>query len=152
MQTASLAQLKKELQVMPHAELVEVCARLIKYKKENKELLHYLLFESSDEKTYIAHLKTEAEAMFAEVNIKSMHWAKKTIRKNLRWVNKYTRYSGVATTHIELLIHFCEQMKSLPLDYNESVSMQNLYSAQVIKLKNCFLPCMKICGMTIRRG
>ncbi len=67
---------------MPHAELVEVCARLIKYKKENKELLTYILFESGDETYFIENLKIEVTAMFMEVNVKSMHWAKKNDTEN----------------------------------------------------------------------
>ncbi len=120
---------------MPHAELVEVCARLIKYKKENKELLNYILFESGDEKSYIENLNVEMDDMFKEVNVKSMHWAKKTIRKILRWVTKYGRYSGLPTTQIELLIHFCQQMKALDLNFDESVSMKNLYETQVAKIR-----------------
>jgi len=135
MQTASLAQLKKEIQSMPHAELVEVCARLIKYKKENKELLTYILFESGDETYFIESLKIEVTAMFMEVNVKSMHWAKKTIRKILRTIQKYGRYSGLPTTQIELLIHFCQQMKELRLDFTESLAMKNLHATQVANIK-----------------
>jgi len=135
MQTASLATLKKELAMLPHDELVEACIRIIKFKKENKELLNYLLFESGDEKTFIASAKLEMEALFRDVNTTSIHWAKKTIRKILRWASKYARYSGLATTHIELLIYFCEQMMALPLDLSESLAMTNLYKAQLKKIE-----------------
>ncbi len=135
MEISSLAQLKKEIQHLPPAEVVEICVRLIKYKKENKELLHYILFESNDEKTYVVHLKTEMETMFQEVNCNSMHWAKKTIRKILRWTTKYGRYSGITATNIELLIHFCEQMNQLKIDYKESASMVNLYKSQISKIE-----------------
>jgi len=135
MEISSLAQLKKEIQHLPPSEVLEICIRLIKYKKENKELLHYLLFESNDEKTYILHLKTEMSEMFKEVNCHSMHWAKKTIRKILRWTTKYGRYSGITATNIELLIHFCEQVKSLKINYKDSPSMVNLYMNQIIKIE-----------------
>ena len=48
MQTTSLSELKKELSIMPKDKLVDVCTKLIRFKKENKELLHYLLFESNN--------------------------------------------------------------------------------------------------------
>lgn len=47
MQSFSIAHLKKEIHTMPHTALMDVCLKLIN-KKENKELLHYLLFESTD--------------------------------------------------------------------------------------------------------
>ena len=59
METSSLAHLKKELNTMAQPQLVELMILLGKYKKENKELLHYLLFESHDEQTYINNIKAE---------------------------------------------------------------------------------------------
>jgi hypothetical protein len=43
---ATLAEIKKELQQVDADLLQTLCLRLAKYKKENKELLGYLLFES----------------------------------------------------------------------------------------------------------
>ena len=124
---------------MPHAELSEVCFKLIKFKKENKELLHYLLFESGDEKTYVKNLKQEVDAMFEEVNTQTVYWAKKTIRKILRWINKYCRFSGQATTQIELLLYFCSKMNELPLHWSDSKVMINLYQSQLKKTDKLLL-------------
>lgn len=139
MQTSSLSHLKNELQSLPPAEIADIMVRLIKYKQENKELLHYILFESNNENAYIKNLKEEMDEMFLEVNTASMHWAKKTIRKILRWLTKHGRYSGLATTQIELLLHFCYNMYALPLNFNESMAMQNLYESQVKKIKKLTL-------------
>ena len=46
MKAATVAQLKKELQFKSQEEIMELCLRLARFKKENKELLTYLLFES----------------------------------------------------------------------------------------------------------
>ena len=134
MQTSSISYLKKEIQSMPNAELIEVCSKLIKFKKENKEMLHYILFESTNEKGYIQNLKTEVDDMFKEVNTQTIYWAKKTVRKILRYINKYCKFSGIATTYIELLIHFCKQMKALPLDWTSSKVMVNIYESQLKKI------------------
>jgi hypothetical protein len=61
METSSLAVLKKEVQTLSHPALVDLLIRLGKYKKENKELLHYLLFEAHDEQAYIDVIKAEVE-------------------------------------------------------------------------------------------
>ena len=83
MQSTSLAFLKKEIPAMPKAELIEVCIRLIKYKKENKALLHYLLFESLNEPNYALQLKNEVTILFQDVNTQTVYFAKKPFVKFL---------------------------------------------------------------------
>jgi hypothetical protein len=135
METSSLAQLKKELQTLPHPQLVDLLVRLGKYKKENKELLHYLLFEAHDEQAYIDQIKTEVEQQFKEVNRTAVYFGKKTIRKILRGINKQIKYSGKPETTIELLIHFLEQFKKLPDSFYQSTVLVNLYAAQVKRIQ-----------------
>ncbi len=134
METVSLAQLKKELQTLPHPQLVDTLVRLGKFKKENKELLHYLLFEAHDEQTYINNIKAEVELQFAEVNRTTVYFAKKTIRKILRGIGKQIKYSGKPETAVELLIHFLQQFKKLPDHFYESTVLVNMYAAQLKKI------------------
>ena len=49
MKTASLKQVKEELSYKSDQELVALCLQLIRFKKDNKELLSYLLFEMDDD-------------------------------------------------------------------------------------------------------
>ena len=49
MKAATVHEIKVELSTLKAAELVDLCLRLTKFKKENKELLTYLLFEGHDE-------------------------------------------------------------------------------------------------------
>lgn len=135
MQTTSLSGIKKELQTLPQEQLVELCTRIAKYKKENKELLHYILFESGDEELYIESIKREVEEMYSEIASRNYYLAKKSIRKILRLVTKYIKYSGKAETSIELLIHFCVQLNNLGLDYHGSTALMNLYEGQIKKIK-----------------
>ena len=134
MQTSTLAQLKKELQTLPQPQLVELCVRLAKYKKENKELVHYLLFEATDEQAFIKQVKQEVTEQFKEVNTSHVYYAKKTIRKILRGVNKHAKYSGIAQTNIELLIYFLQHMRKLEKLLYESNQLMNLYEAQLKKI------------------
>jgi|694.fasta_scaffold69321_5 hypothetical protein len=135
MQSTSLAYLKKEIQAMPKAELIEVCNKLIKYKKENKELLHYVLFESTNEANYVEQLKNEVSKMFQDVNTQTVYFAKKTIRKILRFIAKYCKFSEIPTTHIDVLIHFCKEMNQLSLHWKEHKVMVNLYQSQLKKIE-----------------
>ena len=93
MKTATVHELKQELKVRSQAELVELCLSLSKFKKENKELLTYLLYESIDEVAYIRGIKEELAEEFTQVNTKNFYYIKKTVRKILRLTKKYIRYS-----------------------------------------------------------
>lgn len=134
MKSASVAQLKKEFNQMSQTELSEICVRLIKYKKENKELVTYILYESSHESSFISDLKLEVEELFSEINTQSLFWVKKSIRKILRHVSKNCKYSGLPTTWIEMLIHFCEQLNAMSINIHQSTAMSNLYQSQIKKI------------------
>ncbi|MFT6371042.1 MAG: hypothetical protein ACJAWH_002127, partial [Maribacter sp.] len=94
MKAATVVQIKKELQHRNPEELLQLCLRLSKFKKENKELLTYLLFESDDETGYLETVKTEVDLWFSEINTNSYFYIKKSVRKILRNLKKYIRYSG----------------------------------------------------------
>ena len=64
MKTATVKQLKDELKHNSSEELINLCLRLSRFKKENKELLTYLLFEAHDEDTYIENVKLEIDSLF----------------------------------------------------------------------------------------
>lgn len=130
METSSLAELKRELQTLHQPELVELLLRVSKYKKENKELLHYLLFERHREEEFIQTIKDEVLEMFAEVNTTTVYFGKKTIRKILRHLNKHIKYSGKPETAIELLVFFLDRFNKLPAAFFQSTVMINLVAAQ----------------------
>jgi hypothetical protein len=111
-----------------------LCLRLARFKKENKELLTYLLFESHDEQAYIKNVKQEIDGQFANINDSSLYLAKKSIRKILRIANKYIRYSGSKTVEIELLIHFSDTLNESKIPYQKSTALTNLYNAQIKKI------------------
>ena len=67
MKTATLSELKTELTSLKSAELLALCMRLAKYKKENKELFTYLLFEANDEQGYVESIKNEIPEFFSFV-------------------------------------------------------------------------------------
>lgn len=135
MKTASVTELKKELQNLPPKKLVETALRLAKYKKENKELLTYLLFEADDEAAFVEGVKEEMDAQFAEINRSHIYYAKKSLRKILRFANKHIKYSGEKQTEVELLLHFCQRMKKSGINYRRDAAMVNLYTRQVEKIE-----------------
>jgi len=135
MKAATVAQLKKELQFKSQEEIMQLCLRLARFKKENKELLTYLLFESDSEEGYIETVKEEVDDMFADININSYFYIKKSVRKILRTIKKYIRYSGNKTTEVELLLYFCEKLKSFRPFINKNTTLKNLYNRQLEYIK-----------------
>lgn len=135
MKAASIKLLKEEMKNRSANELLEVGLRLGRFKKENKELLTYLLFEMQDEKAYIKSIKMEIEQQFQEINRSNIYFAKKSIRKIVRNTNKFIRYSGNKETEVELIMHFCRCMKDSGIPMTKSVALKNIYIRQIQKIK-----------------
>src|SRR3978361_392822 len=104
--TYGLQHIKKEIQHLPNEQIAELLLRLARYKKENKELLAYLLFEAHDEAAFIEKVKAEAGFMFSQLPSQS-YFAAKALRKILRLLSKYTKFMASKGAEIELLINFC---------------------------------------------
>lgn len=135
METASLSEIRKELKTIPPQQLQELCQRLAKYKKENKELLSYLLFDSINEQAFIQSVKEEIDEQFLMLNRSSFYLAKKTLRKVLRTTQKYIKFSGSKETEIELLIYFCKKMKETGIRMRSHRVILNMYIRQVERIK-----------------
>ncbi len=135
MKTASIKEIKTELENIPATKLLDFCLSLIKYKKENKELLTYLLFEETDEKSYVNSVKEIINELFETVNKTQFYFAKKTIRKIVRTANKYIKYSSCKTTEPDILIHICEKINNLNLDLKRNAALHNIYLFQLKKIK-----------------
>ena len=139
MKAASLKELKQELNIRSQAELLELCLHLAKFKKENKELLTYLLFEADNEAAYIEGIKKEIELDFELINKRTYYFIKKSVRKILRNIKKYIRYSKKKETEVELLICFCAELKKMKPSIEKNVTLQNIYMRQVELIKKAVL-------------
>jgi hypothetical protein len=135
MKAVSLKDIKLELSHRSANELQEICLHLSRFKKENKELLSYLLFLSSDEEAYIASIKKLMDEGFEAINRQSLFYIRKSIRKILTQTKKYIRYSQKKETEVELLLYFCKKMKAFRPSIKNSLQLENLYKRQVILIK-----------------
>lgn len=135
MKTATVRELKQELSNQSQSELLELCLHLSKFKKENKELLTYLLYEADYEEGFIAGVRSEVEEQFTLINTKSYFYIKKSVRKILRMVKKYIRYSKKKETEVELLLHFCSELKNMKPSMQNNVSLLNIFNRQIDLIK-----------------
>ena len=131
MKPATITELKKELKYRSQDQLMDYCLAMARFKLESKELLTYLVFESENEATYIESVKTYITSSFQEVNTLSYHYIKKSIRKILRQVKRFIRYSKKKETEAELLIFFCKELGDMKPTYKRNTVLTNTYNKQL---------------------
>ena len=131
MKVVTLKELKQELSERPAKELLELCLHLSKFKKENKALLSYLLFESSNENAYILGVKNDIDEQFELINKKNDYLIKKQIRKILTNSKKQIRYSKKKETEVEILLYFCTKLKHFSPSIRKSNRLMNIYAGQL---------------------
>lgn len=134
MKAASINELKQELLTLPPKKVLELCLRLARFKKENKELLSYLLFEAHNEAGYIDSVKKEIDEQFADMPKGNWYLAKKALRKILKAISKYSKHTTTKESEAEMLIHFCLNLKNSGIRYRSYKALSSLYDQQLKKL------------------
>jgi hypothetical protein len=134
MNAVSLSEVKRELTHVSPSTLQALCLRLARYKKENKELLTYLLFEAHDESAYLERVKQEMDDLFEAIPKTNVYFIKKSLRKVLRILNKQIRYSGIKQSELELRIYFCRKVSEAGIRLLPSQVLFNMYQQQLKKI------------------
>ena len=134
MKAASLADIKRELKACDSEQLLAICLRLGRFKKDNKELLTYLLFEASDEQGYISLLQEQIDDMMDEVNMSHLYYVKKGLQKIVRQLNKSLRYSGQKQTEVEVRMYFCKRIKASGIAIERHTTINNLYHRELKRI------------------
>lgn len=133
MKIASLAELKKELKYLNEKELQDIIIDLSKFSTENKAYLFFKLFEKENPRIFVEMVKEELELEFQKANTRNYHFAKKSAQFIRRKMNKNLKLSKDKTTHIELIIFFCQNLKDYGyLEFHHPV-ITNLFDIQLGK-------------------
>jgi len=136
MKSASISDIKKEIEVLDPDQLVKLCLRLAKHKKENKELLSYLIFDSHDTTSFIKLICEEVDEQFKLINRTNLYLVKKSLRKILRFTNKYIKFNADKETEVILLMYFCSKLKKSGIPFQSATVLNNLYTNQLKKIKS----------------
>ncbi|MCC6251090.1 MAG: hypothetical protein IT238_01355 [Bacteroidia bacterium] len=134
MKVASSNEIKKALQSLDSKEVVNICMTLAKYKKDNKELLSFLLFESDDIHQYMEEVKGMIDDYFDYVEIRGFKDLIKKIRKIIRLSNKYIKYSSSKRVEVDVSIHLCRKLVPF-VKKLDSVTIKNIYIKQLDKIE-----------------
>jgi hypothetical protein len=134
LKAATISEIKNELATIAPARLAELCIQLAKFKKDNKELLTYLLFEAHDLEAYIENVKKEMDLQFTEINTSHLYFAKKSLRKILRVCGKHIRYTSSKQAEAALRIYFCTKLKNSGISFRYNAVLMNMYQNQLKKI------------------
>lgn len=135
MKISSLSELKKELQLLPEKDLVQLCTALAKYKKDNKEYLDYLLFAAHNKLDFVVEVKAEIDSLYNGIDkAANLYYTKKSLRKILRLVNKYCKYVSDKAIATDLHIYFCNKLKQSGVPFRKSQLIVNLYEQELKKI------------------
>jgi hypothetical protein len=138
MKAPTIHQLEKELRTLEPKKVLEICVRLAKHKKENKELLAYLLFDSNNESTYVEDAKKEIDELFGAINRKTVYTTKKGLQKIVRNMSKLIKYSKSKQTELEIRLYFCGKIKVSRINLDSSSVINNLYYREIEKISALF--------------
>ena len=135
MKLEALNDIKKQLLQLSHEDCVSLLLRLSKHKKENKELLTYLLQYRSQESDFIEAVQHEIQDAFSALQSdRGAYVFTKQIRKILRLINKYIKFSQQPMTEIELLIGFCQLLKPLVSEPKPITALLLIYDRQILRI------------------
>jgi hypothetical protein len=138
MKGASSNEIKAALHNLSPKEMLQICMRMSKYKKENKELLTYLLYEADNEIQYIDNIKLEIDTYFENMVVLTFSNMLKKLRKIIRIANKYIKFSGSKNVEVAVLIHIGYKLKPFT-QQTSSTALLNLYNRQIIKIDKALL-------------
>lgn len=138
MKSASSNEIKAALHNLSPKEILQICMRMSKYKRENKELLSYLLYEADNELQYIENIKLEIDEYFNNLVVLNFSNTLKKLRKVIRIANKYIKFSGSKNVEVAVLIYICYQLQPFTKQ-NNSTALLNLYNRQIIKIDKALL-------------
>ena len=130
----SLQEQKKELHQLSKTELEAICLRFARFKKENKELLEFVLFHQGDPQAYADALKTDLADVFKSLTGANYSDAKK-LRKITKALNKHAKYMQNPTLEADLWIWFCYTYCYSLAAKSTAQVIRNFFAKAVIKVE-----------------
>ncbi len=129
----ALKDIKKELEHLSQAQLADACLRLAKYKKDNKELLSYLLYHQDNPLAYAEEVKSIFECDFKTLP-RSNYASTKSLRKILRNINRHAKYTSDKQVELELLVWFCKNFLAYADVRSSHKPLQGIFIRQTEKI------------------
>lgn len=137
MKTKGIAEIKKTIKHISHAELSEICLQLARFKKDNKEYVHFLLFESSDPLEYAEDVKNSLHDSIAGLS-RHPSLKVKELRRHLKVLTRHIRYTSSVEAEITLLIWFVDMSLTYAGVRQSNKALYTLFIRQLEKIRKSF--------------
>lgn len=137
MRTNGIAEIKKTIKNIGQAELSEICLKLARFKKDNKEYIHFLLHESSDPLAYAEDVKESLHHSLTNLN-RHPSLKVKELRKHLRVLTRHIRYTSSVEVEITLVIWFTEMLVAHAGIRQSNKALYTLFTRQIEKIRKAF--------------
>lgn len=137
MKTNGIAEIKKTIKNISQAELAEICLKLARFKKDNKEYIHFLLYEASDPLSYADDVKESLHDSLKNLN-RHPSLKVKELRKHLRVLSRHIRYTSSLEVEITLLIWFTEMLVIHAGVRQSNKALYTLFIRQLEKIRKAF--------------
>ncbi len=134
MKVAASKDLRQELLLLPPTKVIDLCLQLVRFKKENKELLSFLLFDVDNESGYVESIKMEINDGFWNMQRTNLQAIKKGLRRILKLISRYSKYTRQKEFEVELRLHFCKNLQTSQIRYRSNKTLSNLYDGQIKKI------------------
>lgn len=135
MHSASIDTIKTELKQLPPRQVLELLLRLARFKKENKELLTYILFESANESDYVEQVKKEIAEEMEEIDGLPGYQYKKQFRKIQRKINKPIKYMGNKSATAELYLHMVKMISEKKKTIYLATFLEKTVQQYIVKIE-----------------
>ena len=127
MSSISIKDIKNELKYKSDSELIEICLKLAKASKSNKEILDYELNFSNNEAEFVNRSKLEIDSLLINIDSHFNSNILKILRKTLKRVSFLIKISKREETAVELLIHLAMEIQETKILKSNHVSIGQFY-------------------------
>ena len=96
--------------------------------KRLKKNIKFIIIHYTGMKTETAAIERLQNPKF---KVSSHFYIKKSVRKILRLLKKYARYSNSKETEVELLIYYCYKLKTLKPSISNNLTLTKIFLKQI---------------------
>ena len=115
--------------------LHRLLTRLMRFKRENKELVAFELFIRAEPENWFADIREECNVTLNEMNTSHPYFMRKTMRKLIRTLKTYARYAGDPAIEAELLCILLEAFHQKHLHEHTAEKIRKIVTDTQVRLQ-----------------
>lgn len=137
MKSYSLNDIKKEITHLQQKDLIQLCVNVAKFKKENKDYISFILFESHNKRAYLEDVKNDIKSQIISFE---GNYFKYDFKKKLRVLKSFlvrnNKYLNDKALSVEMYIFLCNELRQDGYPYMKHGEFDTFYGQQIKKISN----------------